>query len=846
MIRQLVDGKSVFNTKSMRGLLMTSAASLSFVGMATPANAQDIVEEDDGEVVITVIARKNAESLQDVPVTVTAIGGEQLDRYQVDQIADVVNRIPSLTVLTGGSGAGGAITLRGVGSSAISAAFDSSVAFNFDGVQVSSARIVQAGFFDTQQIEVLKGPQSLYFGKSASAGVFSIRSADPTADWEVGGKGSYEFEEKGYTIGGYISGPITDTLGIRVAAQYNDIDELIDLEPSTPASINPRGQTNFVGRVTLQWDPADRFNANLKLNYVRNRSDGANQFTDIDCGADGVADPSTLGLFPGLVLPSATTCDTNDSLFVNADQAPPLVGRAPDQQAGRDTFAERGGTPFGQTDIFYGRLKFDLDLSDALTLSWVSGYLDSRAIDSDVFGYTGTGPAIFGLDEAFYAANLPPIFQFPSALQAANGPGIPLGIGGNIAENETRQFTQELRLSSDYDGMFNFQVGAFYESRQIEFNTSQQAVNISLAGPDPVTGNTFDWYKEHFTKTETVSFFGSATLDITDDLELSGGIRWTDEQKVNTINVPYVHSFLIPFGFLQSGFFAGPINFSDDNFSPEATIKYRITDDINIYAAYKTGFKSGGIDNSALPSGGLAAAAAANDFSGLIFDSETTKGFEIGMKGQFFDRALTLNASVYRYVFDDLQVQNFDAQAVQFETLNAGELTSQGVDVDFNWRTPLEGLSISGAFAYTDAEFTDTFITDAGVDSIPGNADDTDLDGRTAARAPDFSGNIAIDWFIPLGDSLELGLNGNLAYSDSYLTNEDTLNDDLVQDSYVTLDGSISVGHPDSKWKLSLVGVNLTDKIFTTSSGGRPFATDDQVVTQNRGRQVYVEASFKF
>lgn len=693
----------------------------------------------------------------------------------------------------------------------------------------------------------MKGPQSLYFGKSASAGVFSIRSADPTASWEVGGKGSYEFEEKGYTIGGYISGPITDTLGIRVAAQYNDIDELIDLEPSTPARINPRGQSNFVGRVTMQWNPVDRFNANLKLNYIRNRNDGANQFTDIDCGADGVADPSTLGLFPGLVLPSANTCDTNDSLFVNVDPAPPLALRAPDEQAGRDILAARGGSPFGETDIFYGRLKFDLDLSDALTLSWVSGYLDSQAIDSDVFGYTGTGPAIFGLDEASYAVDLPPIFQFPSALQAANGAGVPLGIGGNISDNQTRQFTQELRLSSDYDGMFNFQVGAFYETRQIEFNTSQQAVNISLAAPDPVTGNTFDWYKEHFTKTETISFFGSATLDLTEDLELSGGIRWTDEQKVNTINVPYVHSFLIPFGFLRSGFFAGPINFSDDNFSPEATIKYRISDDVNVYAAYKTGFKSGGIDNSALPSGGLAVAAAANDFSGLIFDSETTKGFEIGMKGQFFDRSLTLNASVYRYVFDDLQVQNFDAQAVQFETLNAGELTSQGVDIDFNWRTPVEGLSISGAVAYTDAEFTDTFITDAGPDGIPGNADDTDLDGRTAARAPDFSGNIAVDWFIPLGESLELGLNGNLAYSDSYITNEDTLNDDLVQDSYVTLDGSVSVGDPEGKWKLSLVGVNLTDEIFTTSSGGRPFATvDDQVVVQNRGRQVYVEANFKF
>ena len=518
--------KSVIARKPMKAVLLGSAAAMAFGGLAAPALAQDSNEnefEDDN--VIIVSARKQEETLQEVPVTITAIGGEELDRYQVDQIADVVNRIPSFTVLTGGSGAGGAVTLRGVGSSAISAAFDSSVAFNFDDVQVASARIVQAGFFDTAQIEVLKGPQSLFFGKSASAGVFSVRSADPTPNWEVGGKASYEFEEQGYTIGGYISGPITDTLGIRFAAQYNDIDELIDIEPGIPAVNNPRGQRNFLGRLTLDWEPTDTFRANFKLNYVKNENDGANQFTDIDCGADGLPDPNTLGLFPGLVLPSGVSCNTNDSLFVNVDAAPPLAGQAPAQQNGAAQFAANGGLPFGETDIWYGRLKFEVDFSDTLTLTSTSGYLDSQAIDRDIFGYTGAGPAIFGLDAAFYAANLPPIFQFPAALQAVNGPGVPLGIGGNISENETRQFTQELRLASDYDGIFNFQLGAFYESREVEFNTSQQAVNISLAAPYPVTGNTFDWYKEHFTKSETISFFGSATLDLSDQLELAGGLR---------------------------------------------------------------------------------------------------------------------------------------------------------------------------------------------------------------------------------------------------------------------------------------------------------------------------------
>src|SRR5690606_4192349 len=396
------------NLKS-RALLLGSVASLVFAGFVVPAHAQEAVqedssfEEDNSYNVITVTARKQQETLQEVPVTVSPIGSETLEQFQVGEIADVVSRVPSLNVAIGGSGSGGQISLRGVGSSNLSAAFDSAVAFDFDGVQVSTMRIVQAGFFDVEQIDVLKGPQSLFFGKSASAGVFSIRSANPTQDWEMGGKASYEFEEKGKVFGGYISGPISDTLGVRLAARYTDIDEYVKLEPGTPA-FNP----------------------------------------------DGL----------------------------------PLSAIAP-------------------------------------------------------------------------------------ALDAVNFPGAALAAGQSDPRNQTEQFTQELRLTSNFDGMFNFMVGAFYESREIDLGTSQQAVNISIIAPDPVTGSTSDYYKKQKTKTEAFSVFASTTLDLTEKLQLSGGLRWTDESKVSRITVPYVHSFLSSTpAFIDSGFFSGPINFSDSNFSP--------------------------------------------------------------------------------------------------------------------------------------------------------------------------------------------------------------------------------------------------------------------------------------
>lgn len=794
---------------AMRAALLSGAALFAFAGLPAVAHAQDAdpaAEEDEfeGDVII-VQARRQAETLQEVPVTVTAISGEVLEKYGVDQVADVVGRVPTLNVQVGGSGSGGQISLRGVGSSNISAAFDSAVAFDFDGVQVSTMRLVQAGFFDTAQIDVLKGPQSLFFGKSASAGVFSIRSADPTSSWEIGAKASYEFEEKGYVIGGYISGPVSDTLGIRLAAQYNDIDEYVELQPGTPAVNQFRGQKNFVGRATLDWQPDDTFDANLKVQYVKNEGDGAIQHSDINCGPNGVADGVFL-LGGGLVIPAGNDCNDSDGKYYLPDAAPQLAPGVPTPSEA----AGRNGVPFSETDIWFTRLLANLRLSDALTLTSTTGYLDMESVDFDCYSYVGI-----------------------------LGPGVPGGAGCSDPLNTLEQFTQELRLTTDFDGGANFMFGAFYEDRTFVFDTAQQAVNISFVAADPITGFTYDWDKRHVTKTEAWSVFGSVIFDLTDDIELSGGVRYTDESKTQTITVPYLHLFLQGPGFVAPGFDSGPIDFSDSNWSPEATIKYQVSDDVNVFASFKTGFKSGGIDNSALPSASLSQAALTGDFGALIYGSETAIGGEVGVKSQFDDRNVTLNATAFYYVFDDLQVQNFDAVNIQFQTLNAGEVTSKGLDLEFRWNTPVEGLAISSNLAYLDAAFSDTFVAGLG----------QDLDGREVARAPDFSGNIAADWSIPVGDSLELNLSGNAIYSGSYFTNEDTLSD-LRQDSYVTFDAQISIGDADGKWKLALIGTNLADEIWVNTSGGRPFLEpgvgDDLVVTQNRGRQIFVEGSIRF
>jgi iron complex outermembrane receptor protein len=840
--------KARFFTASWKTALLAGAAIGCFM-QPQIALAQSEAEADaaDDDEIILVLARKNTETLQEVPVTVTALGGDLIAKDQTTKLEQIGNRVPTLSVQPGGSGSGGSIALRGVGSSAISAAFDSAVALDIDGIQLSSMRLVQAGFFDVQQIDVLKGPQSLFFGKSASAGVVSLRSNDPTPEWQFGGKASYEFEEKGYVVGGFISGPITDTLGIRIAAQYNDIEKYVEIQPGFPVVKPNRGLKDFVGRLTLNWNPTDRFTANFKLNYITNKNDGAIAHQDIDCGANGRADEVIL-LGGAIAVPSGANCNTRDNFFAIGDPSATQNSNYPTGSAAGD--GRYPGRPFGDTEIWLARLRFDLDLSDTLKLTSVTGYFDLDSVDSDTYSSVGVGPA--------FNPNGVPVAAIAPRLAAVNLPGSSQGFGSSDPRNTTEQYTQELRLSSDFEGPFNFNVGAFYEDRDINFNTSQQGVNISIIALDPITGSAFDWYKKHRTRTTAVSLFGSGIFDITDRLELSGGLRWTKEKKVNTISVPYVHLFLSSGpAFIDSGFFSGPIEFKDTNFSPEVALRYEVTDDVSVYAAYKTGYKSGGIDNSALPSSNLLGLdnpatrdAVAN---GLIYKSETAKGGEVGVKTQFAGRSITLNTSAFYYVFSDLQLQVFNAATIQFRTFNASELTTKGFDVDFSWRTPLDGLRILGALAYTDAKFTKSLPSEifAGVD----------LEGRAAARAPKWAGNIGFDWGVPISDAIELGLNGNFQFSSSYFTTTTSFTD-LKQKAYATIDGGISIGHPDGNWKLSLVGINVTDKIYATTSGGRPFLAgtplgvpgsptfvpvgDDLNVNYNRGRQIFVEASFRF
>jgi iron complex outermembrane receptor protein len=232
------------------------------------------------------------------------------------------------------------------------------------------------------------------------------------------------------------------------------------------------------------------------------------------------------------------------------------------------------------------------------------------------------------------------------------------------------------------------------------------------------------------------------------------------------------------------------------------------------------------------------------------------------MKGRFADGSLRLDVTAFRFVYEDLQVQTFNAQAVQFSTTNAGELVSQGLEADFTWLPNIEGLTVYGSVSFLDAAFSDSFAPEippqvlAIADPATRNAAIAgyDLDGRSTSGAADFAFNAGFDYSRAIGSgNLEWGFGFNTSFTDEYETqNEDPVG--FVQDAFWLLNARAYVGSADGRWNVSVMGRNLTDELYVVTSGGRPFADSsnnsllpggvglsDTVLNYARGRQLFLQ-----
>ena len=873
-----------FSTKTL--LLGSVAASLAFT--AAPVMAQDTSGDAEAEDTassrntITVTARRREESVLQVPVVASVLGGAELDQQGINDLIGVAARVPGLQIGNSVAAFGNQVALRGIGTVTNNSAIDQSVSLNVDGMQFSQGLSYALGFFDTQQVEVLKGPQALFFGKASPAGVIAVRTADPGNEFELMARVGYEFDAR-ETVGELIlSGPLTDTLGVRVAAHYGegdgyfrnvgvagDLGTLADLNPAlapfaaaygplgsfggvTPSLNRVPNSENLMLRGTILFEPTDNFTARFKVNYGDTETVGAGFDVHMASCPDGV-DPTNRAGVRFLSPDEDCTIDRETRVLDLDPAAFPGV--------------YNGGVPFAEIEQVFGTLELEYETDSGIVLSSLTGYLDLQQ-------------------------------QFMTNGSASSFAGPAFVVQGGYQRED---FTQEFRATSDFGGPFNFMLGAFYQDSQQVGTVSLPAnqrlgellgflgaldVATNPANPDfnpalfpqiLATPRGFPAFPPnlsegtHTMDVEVYSLFGQVLYELTPELEIGLGARWTDETRTHVQETTFPPLGVVPLAVPE---------ISSSNLSPELTLTYTPTDDLTIFASLKQAYKSGSFIFSGLFNPGEDAS----------FGDERVRGGELGVKSRLAGGDLQLNIAGYYYKYDDLQVGLNEISAAGnyiIYTRNAAGAESYGIDFDMTYNpVEVDGLTLAAGVAWNIAQFTEftnapcvggqTFAQGCNLDPDPtanggiGGYVSQDLSGSPLVRAPEWQITANADYEVPLNNGMSIGFGAGAQYSSSFLTNT-AARPDMIQDDFIKFDANIALRGPDDRWELALIGTNLGNEIIrgNCSNGGyadsstriqptitgrgdavfptvaNPAGVEELICAPIRGRAVQLRATFR-
>ncbi len=787
-----------FMRSRRKSVLLVGAAFGALVAQPGFAQTDDETAEarSGGLSEIIVTARKREESVQDVPVAVTALSEELIENRDITSVEKIAAIAPQFNVGRASNGSGAQLTLRGIGSSSTSIGIEQSVAVVVDGAYYGQGRVINEGFFDLARVEVLKGPQALFFGKNATAGVISITTKDPGSSPEFMVKAGYEFEAQEYKLEAVGSVPLGDRLGFRLAARYSkmedgyytnlaepfeyttrDITDILaggDGNPitstATPAARNAPGQEEVLARATLKWEPTDNLTLTLKGNYDWNTVNNSSwNYVAYACGRED-----------GLSQQTGQPCRTDFVTFQN---------NLPEALAGNVPWSRDDGALYNRYESASSTLNTVYE-TDFLQITSVTNYQWVNNKWTCACDFQSTPTSVWATENSTWKA-----------------------------------WSEELRFLSTFDGPINFMLGGLYQNTTRDFN--QQAAQANLYNSAAPAGLEFlGNQKFSQTKGETLAVFGQLTFAITPELELAGGARYTDETKDSYFVQPYVNPGLagiFRIGTDPLGYVTARQTFTD--VSPEATLTWRATPDVLVYGAYKTAYKSGGFSN-----GGINSRFSPDPQGDLTFDPETAEGFEFGVKSTILDNQLRLNLTAFTYDYNNLQVDFFNSPIFAFQTLTA-DSRSRGVELEFEFAPhAVDGLNVYGSINYTEAKYTDFEgapcyagqTTAEGCAAISPIASRQDLTGERLSVSPEWTGNLGIAYDRDVGRDFRIGFSVDARYSDSYLASGFG-NPLSLQDSYVTLDAGVRFGAADDNWKIALIGKNLTNEFYVTGVVDGPF-----------------------
>ena len=670
-----------------------------------------------GDIIVT--AQKRAENVQDVPLAVSVVTPAQLQTAGVRQFQDLNKIAPSLTIRTANQPGSANVSLRGVGTFAFGIGVEPSVAVLIDEVPLSFSARAFTDLPDVERIEVLRGPQSTLYGKSASAGLINIITREPSDELRIRANAVVTTDEE-YGINGSVSGPLTDTLSYIVSGAYTSFDGnvrnvVLDREVGGRESVNLRAK--------LRWEPLSDVTVTLAGNYVNGDTTVGATYIELAPGARFLGSPA---LTPAVVFPGVTPGPNNQRTAEN------FLSR---------TDYEGGGA--------YLRTEVGLGDHTLVSLTSFDDFVLHDFTDQD----SGAAPSAVG--------NNTEIGTFRSHL-----------------------VTQEVRLLSPGDLPFRYTLGAYYARTRFERPFER--------GPAFLLAN---WFAT--SKSRQLAAFAQIDWEVIRNLTLTGGARVQNEK----VGYTYTDN-------RANAFFSGDAEDTADTY--RASARYEFTPDISAFVTYATGYKGQTYD---LTSGFNAARAAAGPIR-----PEKSEDVELGLRTQFLNRRLTLNATYFDTSYDNLQAQTIVSVGASqtYRLTNVGGISTKGVEVDASARIGAD-VNLSGAVTYLDARYSDydaasCYDGQTAAQGCIGNPGRQNLTGRRAANAPEWKFTINADYSPALTDNLRGIAQANWQYqSDIRYGSSDPQTE---QEAFHIVNLGLGVRDEDRRWEVVAFVNNVFDQQY--------------------------------
>ncbi len=724
-------------------------ASLSIGATAT---AQDVLDE------VIVTATKRAESIQDVPVSVTAMSYEQMENFAINDMEDLSTYIPNFEINSVAVVPN--LYMRGIGGG-LTHSIEQSVGRFIDDVYISRGVINLHGFMDLANVEVLRGPQGTLFGKNTVGGALILRTGDPTNTFESGLNLSVsDFSTTGGNreLEGFLSGPLSENVAGRVAVRFRDKDGYYENRLEGPDGAD---RQDFGIRTKFAFTPTDKFSADLKLEYQTYEEDGSDAAEW--SGAGG----------PPLVV-----------YQMHSPQFTPELDWQVDYDC-TDIISDRDTTGDGNVDTTVNTGSF-CPLRDQTTTN-ITLRLE---YETEAGTFTSiTAHQDYTYDYQFY--------------------GLDMGLAGAFRafrDEDYSGISQEFRFTSDESDNFDYIVGMYFEDSDLaRFQSSD--FNLTTIFFDPA-GLHIQRNEPWTQDTQTLAVFGQLRWHFADNLSMTLGGRWATEDKDFQFERFFdeygTDNRLNPPGGPGGPPLAVTGSRSENKFTGSVSMQWDVSDDVMTYASFSQGHKTGGFsDRIGSPT---------QDFE---FDAENVDAFELGAKMNLLDGRMTLNAALYLMAIEDMQLSTQLPGAIPaFSVDNAADSTSQGLEVDALLSVN-DVLNIGANLALTDATFDSFPGSENCPDGVtPAPDGSCDLAGFPLIFAPETKGSIYADLYFDdaIGAS-DIAVHVDVNYTDEAFT-DIAYREPSNSRSRTMYNASVRWISASEQISVSLFGKNLGDEAY--------------------------------